>query len=175
MPTTPPQASKPFTPARTDTPAIAYRVELADLHAHLYRVTLTLQAPAAQQRVSLPVWIPGSYLVREFSKNLQQLEAHQGRRAVALTQLNKNTWDLAADPSKPLVLRYQVYANDASVRTAWLDTARGFFNATSLCLQAHGLQDQPHALELVASRASAGWSVATGLAATDVDASGFGH
>lgn len=48
--------------------ALLYTVEAADLHAHLFRVTLTINEPAAQQTVSLPVWIPGSYLVREFSK-----------------------------------------------------------------------------------------------------------
>ena len=60
-----------------------YRVEIADLHAHLFQVTLTIARPAALQRVSLPVWIPGSYLVREFSKNLQDLQAHQGGRSPA--------------------------------------------------------------------------------------------
>ncbi len=175
MPTPSPHARKTDSASSPDTPAIAYRIEIADLHAHLYRVTLTVQAPAAQQRVSLPVWIPGSYLVREFSKNLQQLEAHQGRRAVVCAQRDKNSWELSADPSKPLVLRYQVYANDASVRTAWLDSARGFFNGTSLCLRVHGQEDRPHALELVASRSIAGWSAASGLASVDVDSAGFGH
>jgi len=60
--------------------AIHYTVEAADLHAHLFKVTLTIEQPQALQTVSLPVWIPGSYLVREFSKNLQNLQAKQGRR-----------------------------------------------------------------------------------------------
>ena len=59
----------------TDTAAVRYRVEPADLHAHLFRITLTIPRPQEQQEVSLPVWIPGSYLVREFSKNLQDLQA----------------------------------------------------------------------------------------------------
>ena len=57
--------------------ALHYTVEVASLHAHLYRVSLTIPEPAAQQVVSLPVWIPGSYLVREFAKNLQHLQALQ--------------------------------------------------------------------------------------------------
>jgi predicted metalloprotease with PDZ domain len=52
-----------------------YSVEAADLHAHLFRIRLTIAEPLASQTVSLPVWIPGSYLVREFSKNLQNLTA----------------------------------------------------------------------------------------------------
>ena len=75
--------------AATAAPAVRYRVECADRHAHLFAVTLTIDAPAALQRVSLPVWIPGSYLVREFSRNLQGLRATQGRRPAAVVQLDK--------------------------------------------------------------------------------------
>ena len=153
---------------------VHYRVEVANLHAHLFRVTLTIAQPAALQRVSLPVWIPGSYLVREFSKNLQHLRARQGKRTVPLQQLDKNTWDVVAQPGKPLVLVCEIYANDASVRTAWLDATRGFFNGTSLFLRVHGQEDTAHGLELVATPAIAHWSVATGLAATKVDTAGFG-
>ena len=154
---------------------VHYRVELANLHAHLFRVTLTIAQPAALQRVSLPVWIPGSYLVREFSKNLQHLHARQGKRALPLQQLDKNTWEVAAQPGKPLVLTCEVYANDASVRTAWLDVNRGFFNGTSLFLRVHGQEDTAHGLELVAAPATAHWSVATGLTAAKVDTAGFGQ
>lgn len=155
-------------------PAVHYRVEVASLQAHLFQVTLTIARPAPQQTVSLPVWIPGSYLVREFSRHLQQLQARQGKAAVPLQQLDKNTWQAEADPRRPLVLSCRVYAFDNSVRTAWLDATRGFFNGTSLCLRVHGQEDAPHALELVGSKAIAHWRVATGLKARDVDAAGFG-
>ena len=151
-----------------------YRIEPADLHAHLFHVTLTIAQPAAQQRVALPVWIPGSYMVREFAKNLQNLRATQGRRSVPLQQLDKATWQVDAAPGKPLVLTYAVYALDNSVRTAWLDASRGFFNGTSLCLQVAGQETLPHTLELVSTRATATWHVATGLPAVATDTRGFG-
>ena len=156
-------------------PALHYLVEVADLHAHLFRVTLTVPQPAALQRLSLPVWIPGSYLVREFAKNLQRLQARQGTRSLDVAQLDKCSWEVACQPAKPLVLRYEVYANDASVRTAWLDATRGFFNGTSLCLRVDGHAHAPHALELRAPRGMPDWSAATGLAAVEVDARGFGR
>lgn len=169
---------KPTMPRTARTPAPAsgphYRVEADDLHAHLFRVTLTVPEPAAGQRVSLPVWIPGSYLVREFARNLQELEARQGRQPVALLQHDKNTWDTTAQPGKPLVLTYRVYANDNSVRSAWLDASRGFFNGTSLCLRVHGQEDRPHTLSLAGTKATRGWQVATGLAPSQTDAAGFG-
>jgi len=162
--------SKDFAPA-----AIRYRVEAADLHAHLFRVTLTVAQPRTQQRVSLPTWIPGSYLVREFSKNLQRLQARQGGKQVSLQQLDKCSWQVECAPQHPLVLSYEVYAFDNSVRAAWLDATRGFFNGTSLCLRVEGQEDSAHELELVASRAIADWSVATGLSPLKVNRRGFGR
>ncbi|MEO7547445.1 MAG: peptidase M61, partial [Ramlibacter sp.] len=153
---------------------VHYRVEAADPHAHLFRVTLTIAQPAASQRVSLPVWIPGSYLVREFSKNLQRLSARQEGRHLQLQQLDKCNWQVDCSASSPLVLAYEVYAFDNSVRTAWLDSQRGFFNGTSLCLRVHGQEAQPHALELVAGKVIAHWEAATGLAPHKVGKRGFG-
>ena len=153
---------------------IAYRVRLHDLHAHLFQVTLTIARPAALQRVSLPVWIPGSYLVREFSKNLQKLQARQAGQLVALTQLDKCSWQAACASNQALVLTYEVYAFDHSVRTAWLDSVRGFFNGTGVLLRVEGQEVAPHALELVANKAVPDWQVATGLTPHKVNKNGFG-
>jgi predicted metalloprotease with PDZ domain len=154
--------------------SVHYRIEAADLHAHLFRVTLNIAQPEAQQRVSLPVWIPGSYLVREFSKNLQRLAARQDGRAAAVQQLDKCNWQIECVPSRPLVLTYEVYAFDNSVRTAWLDTQRGFFNGTSLCLKVHGQESSVHSVELATVKGMPHWQAATGLAAHKVGKRGFG-
>ena len=63
---------------------ITYRIDAEDVHAHLFRVTLRVPNPAAQQKLSLPVWIPGSYLVREFARHLSDLRATQGGEPIAL-------------------------------------------------------------------------------------------
>ncbi len=155
-----------------------YRIEAADLHAHLYGVTLTITHPAENQRVSLPVWIAGSYMVREFAKQITGITARQGKRNVAVQQLDKATWAVACEAGQPLTLHYQVHAHDDSVRTAWLTTERGFFNGTSLCLRAEGLADVPHELELVAESFNAHtagkWQVAMGLTPLKTDRQGFG-
>jgi predicted metalloprotease with PDZ domain len=160
-------------PHKTCAP-VHYRVEMPDLHTHLYQVTLTVPEPDALQRLTLPAWIPGSYLIREFAKNLQGLQARQGRRALEVLQTGKSSWEVGCKPGQPLQLAYTVYANDASVRTAWLDASRGFFNGTSLCLRAEGHTQGPHALEIRAPKARPAWSVATGLTALQVNAQGFG-
>ena len=160
-------------PHKTRAP-VHYRVEMPDLQTHLYQVTLTVPEPDALQRLTLPAWIPGSYLIREFAKNLQGLQARQGRRALEVLQTGKSSWEVACKAGQPLQLAYTVYANDASVRTAWLDASRGFFNGTSLCLRAEGHTQGPHALEIRAPKARPAWSVATGLTALLVNAQGFG-
>jgi predicted metalloprotease with PDZ domain len=153
---------------------IAYRVELHDLHAHQYRVTLTVPRPAARQRLSLPVWIPGSYLVREFARHLSRIEARQGGHRIELEQLDKATWQAACMARGALVVSYLVYAFDTSVRSAFLDTARGFFNGTSLFLRVEGQEQARHRVGFAAL--PRGWSVVTamrpegrGYAAADYD------
>ena len=159
-------------PAR---PALRYRVRCADLHAHLFEVELQIDAPTAQQRVTLPVWIPGSYLVREFARQLSDLTATQGRRGVPAVQQDKATWQIDCRAGEPLVLRYRVCAYDHSVRTAWLDAQRGFFNGTSLCLRVEGQADAPCTLQIDAPAGTADrWRCSTALRPVKVDRQGFG-
>ena len=155
-------------------PDVHYTVDASQQHAHLFKVTLQIDKPQAGQIVSLPVWIPGSYLVREFSKNLQNLKAKQGGKFVAVHQHNKSQWQIESKPDLALQLSYEVYAFDNSVRTAWLDMQRGFFNGTSLCLRVHGQEELPHALMLLPFKNS-DWTVATGLSPVKVNKQGFGE
>lgn len=140
---------------------ITYRIAVADAHAHLYRVTLTVPQPAAAQRLSLPVWIPGSYMVREFGRHLSHLEARQGDAPVPLRQLDKTSWEAQTSGRAALTVSCLVYAFDTSVRTAFLDASRGFFNNTSLCLRVEGREAEPHRIELDAL--PRGWQVATAM------------
>lgn len=153
---------------------VSYHISAHDVHAHLFAITLTIPRPAAQQVVSLPVWIAGSYLVREFSKHLQNLSASQGKAAVVITQLDKSSWQIACQANQALTLRYEVYAFDNSVRTAWLDSQRGFFNGTSLCLRVHGQEEQTHQLTLSNDGLPSDWQVATALRPEKITKKGFG-
>lgn len=159
--------------------ALHYHVSLHDAHAHFYRVRLSIARPAAPQTVSLPVWIPGSYLVREFAKNLHQLSATQGGQPCPAEQISKNTWRLDCQAGQPLVLEYLVSAYEPSVRAAWLDSQRGFFNGTSLFLRVWGQEGQPHQLHMERPDPSNApfaqdWELATALQPVQVDAAGFG-
>jgi predicted metalloprotease with PDZ domain len=140
-----------------------YRIEAFDPHAHLWRITLTLAKPARLQTVSLPAWIPGSYMVREFSKHLQNIAAMQGGKPVLITQLDKCTWQIGCAASKPLEISYEVYAFDNSVRTTWLDAQRGFFNPTSLCLRVHGREKEAHSVTVNAINSEALGALSTSV------------
>ncbi len=140
---------------------VDYRVEIDDLNAHLYRVTLTLPQPAACQMFSLPTWAPGSYLVRDFVRHVTGLAARQGGQAREVTSIDKSRWSIACEGSRPLVVSMSVYAFDPSVRGAFLDGERGFFNGSSLFLRADGREQQPHRLRL--GRLPRGWAVATSM------------
>ena len=153
---------------------VHYRVEALDVRRHLFEVTLTLARAQATQVLELPVWIPGSYLVREFARHVHTISAHQHKRPCAITQLDKCSWSVQAREDTPLTITMQVHAHDASVRTAWLDAQRGFFNGTSLLLRVKGQTHLPHSLEVVPSAQQADWHLATGLPPVKVDRRGFG-
>jgi predicted metalloprotease with PDZ domain len=153
---------------------VAYRVSIANAATHRYRVDLTLQAQDLPLTVSLPVWIPGSYMVREFARHLSGLTARRGTRTLRVTAQDKATWRIddvvdardvsaARQPRRatPVVLSYEVYAFDTSVRAAYLDAARGFFNGTSLFLRVHGLEHATHTVSFGAL--PRGWRIATAM------------
>lgn len=149
-----------------------YHVSAPNPHNHLWHVTLTIAQPAAAQTLQMPVWIPGSYLVRQFSRHVQNLQATQNGHAVPVQQIDSHTWQVAASPNQPLHISYQIYAHDNSVREAWLDEQRGFINGTCTFLQVLGQEQQPHTVQLQAPYAH--WRLATSLNAHAVDDTGFG-
>jgi predicted metalloprotease with PDZ domain len=112
-------------------------------------------------------------LVREFGRHISGLTATQGGRELGLRQLDKTTWEVQGLGKGALTVRYSVYAFDTSVRTAFLNTERGFFNGTSVCLRVEGQEDEPHRLDIKAL--PAGWKVATAMPAVKTDAQGRGR
>ena len=147
------------------TPSLLYRIACAHPGAHLFKVRLTVAAPdSAGCQLSLPAWIPGSYMIREFARHIVSLSARCGRAPVTLEKIDKHTWR-AAPCTGTLTIEYEVYAYDLSVRAAYLDETRGFFNGTGVFLRVAGQEHTAHAVEIVApvGRAYSTWRVATAL------------
>jgi len=142
---------------------ILYRLEPADPAGHRYRVVLTVPRPdPAGQRLSLPAWIPGSYLIRDFARQIETLAARGGGRRVPLAKEGNHAWR-AAPCRGPLVVEYIVYAWDLSVRGAHLDETHGFFNGASVFLCAEGLAHLPCVLDLRPPARHPDWRVHTSL------------
>jgi predicted metalloprotease with PDZ domain len=145
---------------------VLYTIQAVQPAAHLFEVSLRLAEPdPAGQVFSLPAWIPGSYMIREFARNIVSLSAEAGGKAVPATKLDKHSWRLPAGIQGPVTLRYTVYAWDLSVRSAHLDQTHGFFNGTSVFLAAHGHEDAPHRVDIRPPKGleDARWRVATSL------------
>lgn len=153
-----------------------YVVEFSDPAGHLIDVSMRIVSPVAKQSVSMPVWIPGSYMIREFARNIVQLSAQQGAHAVAITKLDKTTWSIDCKAGAPLTITYRVYAWDRSVRTNYFDQSRAFLNPAALLLQNLSATDLPCQLTLVAPAFTEGgeWKCATAMTVAAIDARGFG-
>lgn len=148
----------------------------ADPRAHQYQVRLRVSAAAGALEFRLPAWIRGSYLVRDFAKHVFDLKAFRGGLPVVVERLDKSRFRVAAGEGE-IELDYRVHALDDSVRKAWLDVRRGFFNASSLVYCPQGYERSGFELEI--SRPDdadcADWRLATALRPLAVDAAGFGR
>ena len=155
---------------------IHYSIVPKDLAAHLYAVTVTVDVPDPEgQCFSLPAWIPGSYMIREFARHIVRIRAVSAGTEVALIKRDKHGWQ-AALCDGPLTVQYEVYAWDLSVRAAHLDQTHGFFNGTSVFLQVAGHEHLPHQVDIVNSDdpACVRWRVATALPRLKARRYGFG-
>ncbi|MCY7387877.1 MAG: PDZ domain-containing protein [Burkholderiales bacterium] len=133
--------------------------------AHLFEVTVTVSDPdPAGQRFTLPAWIPGSYMIREFARNIVTLRAESGGRPLACEKTDKATWQ-CAPAAIAVTLTYEVYAWDLSVRAAHLDTSHAFFNGTSVFLLPTGHENVPCEVDIArpADIRFANWKIATSL------------
>lgn len=157
-------------------PRLQYQLSFEDPYGHYLGVKLSLQDVKAGQRFLLPVWIPGSYMVRDFAKHIVSVTAEAEGKAVSLTMLDKSSWQLEADYAQ-LSINLRVYAFDDSVRAAWFDERRAFINGTSCFLRVEGREDWPCELEVLAPSHAAlnNWRLATGLAVLDAPEWGFGR
>ena len=155
---------------------IHYTIAPKDLAAHLFYVTVTVDEPNEEGQIfQLPAWIPGSYMVREFAKNIVQIVAKHNGKKVPLNKLDKHTWQ-APPVNGALTLEYEVYAWDLSVRTAHVDQSHGFFNGTSVFLSALGHEYLPHSVDIQRplNVDNNRWRVATSLPTLQAKQYGFG-
>lgn len=155
---------------------LRYELDLFDPYGHYLDVTLHLAEVFAGQQFALPVWIPGSYMVRDFAKHVISVSAEADGQPVALEMIDKSTWQLEQDCAE-LSITLRIFANDNSVRAAWFDERRAFINGTSVFLRPIGREQEPCSLKVQAPKhpALANWRMASGLDVIKAPAWGFGE
>lgn len=154
-PTTSPAA--PAKERRTERRLVRYEVAIPDPARRWVEVTMTVEHPGGlRSDLALPAWAPGSYLVRDFARNLDGLRAEdlQGR-PLALERLDKQTWRIRHG-SKGFRARYRIYAGEPGVRTSAVDDRHATLNGPTLFLYLIG--DTARPAELRFTRLPAGWS-----------------
>ncbi len=133
---------------------------IPSINSHIYNVKLSFVATSNSHILKLPVWIPGSYMVREFSKDIVSIDTVQVSHK--LVQLDKNTWEISnLMPDTDVNVIYNVYAYEFGIRTAFLDFTRGYFNNTSLCLYVDGKENLQHTITI--NELPKNWQIATAL------------
>lgn len=110
----------------------------------------------------MPAWIPGSYLIRDFSRQIETIQASSRGKPIAIAKTGSHTWRCAPSPAA-LVLEYTVYAWDLSVRGAHVDESHAFFNGTSVFLSVSGQTQAPCHVEICPPPHTKNWKVYTSL------------
>ena len=133
-------------------------------NSHLFEVTLSFESQAEKAyTLALPAWLPGSYMIRDFAKNITELSAVSSKgTSLKVEAKDKQTWVIVASDNVTQIT-YQFFAFDQSVRTAYLDNQRGFFNGSSAFLEVKELAKHPCKLVIKAPEHTDSWRVATGL------------
>jgi predicted metalloprotease with PDZ domain len=146
----------------SNTASLCYQVAMSQPASHLFEVTLQIsdwRLPTLD--LKMPVWTPGSYLLREYARHLQDFTARSGDQELTSCKLGKNHWQVATENSTEIQVSYRIYANELTVRTNHLDATHGYFNGAALFFFIPGLEQEPIRLKIVPPQSD--WRVATTL------------
>lgn len=145
------------------TPEICYQVAMPQPESHLFEVTLSLkhwQSPELD--LKFPVWTPGSYLIREYAKHLQDFSARQpDGQPLTWRKVSKNHWQVETPGITELTVHYRIFANELTVRTNHLDATHGYFNPAALFLYLPEFEQHPVSITIIPPQPE--WQVTTPL------------
>jgi predicted metalloprotease with PDZ domain len=141
---------------------IGFEVSFIEPQAHYAEVEMNISGLNKDYvDVKMPVWAPGSYLVREFAKNVEGFKARAKGKAVKSEKVDKNTWRIYNAKANAVKINYRVYAFEASVRTSFIDDSHAFLSSTGIFMYPEGMIKSPSTVKIVPFK---GWTkVSTGL------------
>lgn len=140
---------------------IGFEVSFTEPQAHYADVEMNISGIKKDYiDVKMPVWAPGSYLVREFAKNVEDFSATASGKPAKFEKVRKNIWRVSS-AGGPVKIKYRVYANEVSVRTAFIDDSHAFLSSTGIFMYPEGYLKSPSTVKIVPYK---GWSkVSTSL------------
>lgn len=142
---------------------VRYQLELADLAGHYLDVQLELLPhDNLAMHLTLPAWIPGSYMIRDFARHLLDIRAEDQAGPLPLMQIDKQSWQLQ-HRGQLVTVFYRLYAFDLSVRANYLSADIAVINPAASCLQVVGQQHLPHVVTVKRGQAPQHWQLASGL------------
>jgi len=151
---------------QTAAPEISFTVAMPRPHTHLFEVQVAIKRAVdgpQQESLVMPVWTPGSYLVREFARHVQDFAATTpAGQPLKWEKVNKNTWRIVTNGARDWQATYRVYANELSVRTSELNSSHAFWNNANILTYLDGFLKSPSTVRVLAPDV---WKVATGLPA----------
>jgi predicted metalloprotease with PDZ domain len=144
---------------------ISFTVSMTKPHTHLFEVEVRIRHDATyaprEETLMMPVWQPGSYMIREFERHVQDFTASDSMgHPLAWEKTNKNSWRVTSAGAREWRATYRVYANELSVRTSELNSDHAFWNNTNLLMYLDAHLKYPATLKV---NPPAAWKVATGL------------
>ena len=157
--------------------SLKYIVSIPDPTKREIHVRLSIKSATDGLTLRLPAWIPGSYMIRDFSRHIVEMGATDSAgRHLQIQKIDKHSWRITAD-EELISIDYVVYANDLSVRGAHVDNTHAFFNGAALYLSIDGFQHLPHQVTILQPDAEryANWQVATTMPIVSVDDHCFGE
>jgi len=156
---------------------IYYFLEIPKPSSRLFHVRCLIPKPAIQgQVVYLPSWLPGSYMIRDFAKQLFNFTATSKAGKLAVQRVDKNTW-IIESTNQAIELNYQIYANDYSPRGAYIDSEKAFLNGSRIFVAVKGQEDKTCIVELKKPEGAdyKNWRVATSMSSSQPYAYDFGQ
>jgi predicted metalloprotease with PDZ domain len=141
---------------------INYTVTFPEAQAHYADIEMDISNLQQNSLVlKMPVWTPGSYLVREFSKNIESFSASANGKGLAVLKTRKNWWRLNTKGLQAITVKYRVYCFEISVRTSFVDASHGFLSTTGIFIYPDKMLHQPSTIHIVPYK---GWTkVSTSL------------
>ncbi|MBD2445125.1 M61 family metallopeptidase [Dolichospermum sp. FACHB-1091] len=143
-------------------PQIHYLVAMSQPETHLFEVTLHIVNYTSEiLDLKMPVWTPGSYLVREYARNLQDFTAFANTEHLPWRKVSKNHWQVEKADISQVTLSYRIFANELSVRTNHLDANHGYFNGAALFFRIPNWENLPLKITVIPPHPQ--WQITTAL------------